>query len=592
MVQGPKPENADPLSMLWCREDNLFKRNYQFAEELAAKNKRDFRLNFNPGPSAPRQDGTREANPNVIDPFNNLDGLLSHVAAQRATVDHSAEDADSEDAPAPPKQKKKSKASKPSATPKASTVKPLKTAPPEASVKSEDLSWVSKRTKKTKKPMKISGHDLTPATVLRNEEVTIDLSSDEDLEKEHFKKNMAKLSVADEQILKKMLHDLKEQFHKKHEEAKGSRERMKYFAQKCVQAHNEAEKRKALGRPGIDPRMAVKQKKKSVVAQTEAPRQEEPHIVFPAILPQLDPQSVSSPAPTSSELISIGRPLTPIAQDDSWAERPQQDTPVHDETPRTPPPQVTTPVLDDNNYMVQTSPSPKASPAFRRLRKGPRPQVTMSSIPEGEVHQSSVACQVFPEATPTANVSESEAKAAEDIPAALANQDKEEREEERVATPPATDQVILEENVIVPDPPVLEEMEVKNTKAATNNATEANDTAMAKDNVEREANENAEVTVTPIVSEYVVPPLRPHTMERAFNREGQLVTVRWAIMVPPTAPGPQYDYHVEQRPQVQKPKPRLPRLLGASTTQGSFSVHSFREHNTFFDSAKNPYTKP
>ena len=39
---------------------------------------------------------------------------------------------------------------------------------------------------------------------------------------------------------------------------------MKYFAEKCVQAHNEAEKRKALGHPGIYPRMAAKQKKKFV----------------------------------------------------------------------------------------------------------------------------------------------------------------------------------------------------------------------------------------------------------------------------------------------------------------------------------------
>ena len=54
----------------------------------------------------------------------------------------------------------------------------------------------------------------------------------------------------------------------------------------------------------------------------------------------------------------------------------------------------------------------------------------MSSIPEGEVQQPSVARQVFPEATPTANVSESEAKAAEDIPAASAGEDQETREEE------------------------------------------------------------------------------------------------------------------------------------------------------------------
>ena len=80
-------------------------------------------------------------------------------------------------------------------------------------------------------------------------------------------------------------------------------------------------------------------------------------------------------------------------------------------------------------------------------------------------------------------------------------------------------------------------------------------------------------------------------MECAFY-QGELVTVRWPIMVPPTAPGPQYDYHVEQRPQTLKPKPRLPRLSSAATTHDLFSVLSFREHNTFFDSAKNPYTKP
>ena len=63
-------------------------------------------------------------------------------------------------------------------------MKPLTTAPPEASVQSEDLSRVSKKaekSKKPKKPKKISEHQLTPAVVLRNEEDTIDLSSDEDL---------------------------------------------------------------------------------------------------------------------------------------------------------------------------------------------------------------------------------------------------------------------------------------------------------------------------------------------------------------------------------------------------------------------------
>ena len=101
-------------------------------------------------------------------------------------------------------------------------------------------------------------------------------------------------------------------------------------------------------------------------ASTEAPESEEVPAVNPTaaedighednvhddeVLPQLEPQSVSSPAPTSSELISIGHPLTPIAQDDSWAEQQQQDTPLQDETPRTPPAQVTTLVLDDDNFM-------------------------------------------------------------------------------------------------------------------------------------------------------------------------------------------------------------------------------------------------
>ena len=42
------------------------------------------------------------------------------------------------------------------------------------------------------------------------------------------------------------------------------------------------------------------------------------HVEDGAVLPQLE----------HSELISIGRPLTPIAQDASWADRPQeQDSP-------------------------------------------------------------------------------------------------------------------------------------------------------------------------------------------------------------------------------------------------------------------------
>ena len=65
---------------------------------------------------------------------------------------------------------------------------------------------------------------------------------------------------------------------------------MKYFAEKSVQAHNEAEKRKALGRSGIDPRMAAKKKKRSAMAQAEASRQEEPRIVFPASMTGMKPK--------------------------------------------------------------------------------------------------------------------------------------------------------------------------------------------------------------------------------------------------------------------------------------------------------------
>ena len=49
------------------------------------------------------------------------------------------------------------------------------------------------------------------------------------------------------------------------------------------------------------------------------------HVEDDAVLPQLEHQQVSSPVLTHSELISIGRPLTPIAQDASWADRPQEE---------------------------------------------------------------------------------------------------------------------------------------------------------------------------------------------------------------------------------------------------------------------------
>src|SRR3954469_18230911 len=121
--------------------------------------------------------------------------------------------------------------------------------------------------------------------------------------------------------------------------------------------------------------------------------------------------------------------------------------------------QVTPPVQEeDDDFEAQPTPSPKASPALRRLRKGPRPQVPLSSVPEGEVPHQSVARQVFPDATPTVNVFESEAKGAEDILAASAD---DKQEDERDSTPPITKEVAPPVNVSVSDPPA-HQVEVEN----------------------------------------------------------------------------------------------------------------------------------
>ena len=109
---------------------------------------------------------------------------------------------------------------------------------------------------------------------------------------------MAKLNVQEVKNFKIMLHELKEAFLKKRTEAQGSHERMKVLANKCVQAYNEAEKRKALGRPGIDPRMAAKKMKKPATAEPDAPRQEADPIVFPTRMTGSKPKSWS----TASEL--------------------------------------------------------------------------------------------------------------------------------------------------------------------------------------------------------------------------------------------------------------------------------------------------
>ena len=119
-----------------------------------------------------------------------------------------------------------------------------------------------------------------------------------DFEKAQFKKHMDKISVQEVKNFKTMMHELKEAFVKKRAEAQGSRERMKTQADRCVQAYNEAEKRKALGRPGIDPRMAAKKKKKPATAESDAPRQEAVLIVFPTRMTGPKPKSRS----TASEL--------------------------------------------------------------------------------------------------------------------------------------------------------------------------------------------------------------------------------------------------------------------------------------------------
>ena len=42
MVRGPQPENANPSSLLCCRDDNLFKRNFQYAKASAKENKKSW----------------------------------------------------------------------------------------------------------------------------------------------------------------------------------------------------------------------------------------------------------------------------------------------------------------------------------------------------------------------------------------------------------------------------------------------------------------------------------------------------------------------------------------------------------------------
>ena len=99
----------------------------------------------------------------------------------------------------------------------------------------------------------------------------------------------------------------------------------------------------------------------------------------------------------------------------------------------------------------------------------------------------------------------------------------------------------------MPNPPFVEQMEVEIPEAATTNYTEASDSVMAEDNVEPEVNDNAKANANSEAN-IVVPPPRPHTMELARNTSGELVAVKWPVMIPPAASGPRYTYHVEQWP--------------------------------------------
>ena len=80
------------------------------------------------------------------------------------------------------------------------------------------------------------------------------------------------------------------------------------------------------------------------------------------------------------------------------------------------------------------------------------------------------------------HVSEPEAKMAEDIPAASADEEEDEEDaprDTRVATPPSHQDVVLEENVIYPP---ASQVEAHNPEAANNITADANDVVMVEAN--------------------------------------------------------------------------------------------------------------
>ena len=75
-------------------------------------------FDFNPGPTAPRPDGSREAESNLIGPFEDFDSYFAHCATQWTTVEDAIEEEEHADVLEPPKPKKEAKASKSSAVQK------------------------------------------------------------------------------------------------------------------------------------------------------------------------------------------------------------------------------------------------------------------------------------------------------------------------------------------------------------------------------------------------------------------------------------------------------------------------------------------
>ena len=86
---------------------------------------------------------------------------------------------------------------------------------------------------------------------------------------------------------------MKEEFQRRRDDAKGARDRLKHYAEKCAQAHNEGLKRIALSRPAIDPKVVKNKKKKPVASHAEASRQDVPKIIFPPSFSSSKPSALS-----------------------------------------------------------------------------------------------------------------------------------------------------------------------------------------------------------------------------------------------------------------------------------------------------------